>query len=211
VASGVLSSTIDEWGYGSDPRRRWGEHAVKGADLKEDRLVSQSSLVGKRSAALQAGLRAIMTTRTLGLIAVTFGLAVGLEDSPVAVGIKETAKLTISALVLPRAIEVVDPPLLALSNVFAGTFIGTPATEPDPSWTRYTIAFDVQTLRGVKQAAYVIYYSTNRSTGEGFIYLPGRGDGPYRRNISTILRDGQDGRWHRTTEAWSAAINARLQ
>jgi hypothetical protein len=58
---------------------------------------------------------------------------------------------------LQRSIEITDPPVLALSNVYDGTFIGVPATEPDAAWPRHTVAFDVQTLDGVKAAAYVVY------------------------------------------------------
>jgi len=29
----------------------------------------------------------------------------------------------------------------------------------------------------------------------------------YRRNVSTILRDGQDGYWHHASEEWSAVIS----
>jgi hypothetical protein len=83
--------------------------------------------------------------------------------------------------------------VLALSNVFAGTFIGTPTLEAGSEWPRYKVAFDVQARDGVKIEAYVVQYSKNRWTGEGFLYLPGRGDDPYWRNVSTILRDGQDG------------------
>ena len=111
--------------------------------------------------------------------------------------------LTISGPGLTQPIVVIDPQILTLSNVYAGTFIGTLASEPDKASLRYTVTFDVQTRDGVKKGAYVVTYSKNRWTGEGFVYLPGRGDESYRRNIGTILRDGQDGRWHQASEAWS--------
>jgi hypothetical protein len=100
--------------------------------------------------------------------------------------------------------------VLALSNVFDGTFIGDATPPPDAAWPRYIVTFDIQTLDGVKPAAYVVTYSRNRWTGEGFIYLPGPGDDRYRRNIGTVLRQGQDGKWHRPSAAWGDAINARL-
>lgn len=154
-----------------------------------------------------------MTTRMVSFIALT--VAVGLELSPHAVspqgGIKQTVKLAITGSQLQQSIEITDPAVLALSFVFGGSFIGAPATEPNPAWPRYTVTFDVQNLDGVKAAAYVVDYRTDSRTGEGFIYLPGPDDAHYRRNISTVLRDGQDGRWHRASAAWSAAINSRLQ
>jgi hypothetical protein len=73
------------------------------------------------------------------------------------------------------------------------------------------VSFDVQTGDDVKPAAHVVYYSANRWTADGFIYLLGQGGEWYRGNISTILRDGQDGRWHHASEGCGAAISARLQ
>lgn len=154
-----------------------------------------------------------MTTPRVSFIALM--VAVGLEVSPHAVspqvGIKQTVKLAITGSQLQQSIEITDQAVLALSFVFGGTFIGAPATEPDPAWPRYTVTFDVQTLDGVKTAAYVVEYCADSRKGGGFIYLPGPDDDHYRRNISTILRDGQDGRWFRASAAWSAAINSRLQ
>ena len=91
--------------------------------------------------------------------------------------------------------------------MFAGNFIGSPAPNPGAQLTRYTVTFDIQTLDGVKEAAYVVQYCVDDSTGEGFVYLPGRGEPSHRRNISTILRDGQDGYWHRASDEWSAAMS----
>lgn len=140
----------------------------------------------------------------------TLIIALGPQALSPAVGIKETAKLTISGPGLPQSIEVTDPSVLTLSGVYGGTFIGTPATEPDAAWPRYAITFDIQTGQGVRVAAYVVYYSKNRWTGDGFIYLPGRGENWYPNNIGTIIRDGQDGRWHHASAAWGHAISAHL-
>jgi hypothetical protein len=149
----------------------------------------------------------MMTMGARSLVAVV--VAVGLEGSTHAALPKETVKLTISGPGLSQSLEVTDPPVLALSNVFSGAFISTPATEPDAAWPRYAVAFDIQTLEQVR-LAYVVSYSRNRWTGEGFVYLPGRGEDWYRLNVSTILRDGQDGKWHHASEAWSRAIDAHL-
>jgi hypothetical protein len=64
--------------------------------------------------------------------------------------------------------------------------------------------------QNTRLAAYVVVYSKDRWTGEAFIYLPGRADDSYRRNISTILRGGQDGHWYHASQAWSTAMNAHL-
>jgi hypothetical protein len=145
-------------------------------------------------------------TRSLVALAVTFALG----GAPHAVGIKETAKITISSTVLAQPIVITDPRVLGLSNVFAGAFIGEQVPRPDVAGPHYTIVFDIQTLNGVRTAAYVVGYSKNRWTGERFIYLPGRGNASYRRNASTILRNGHDGSWHRAAEAWGTVIDSHL-
>jgi hypothetical protein len=127
-----------------------------------------------------------------------------------AVGIKETARLTIYLSRSTQPVTVTDRNVLELSNVYAGTFIGAQAEEPEHNWPRYTITFDIQTREGVKVGGYAVEYARDISTSNGFVYLPGPGDAWYRSNISTILRSGQDGNWFHASEAWSAAINARL-
>jgi hypothetical protein len=123
--------------------------------------------------------------------------------------IKSTTKLQISvAGADARSSEVTDPRVLALSNVYAGAFIGAPA-EVANALTLYNISFDIQALDGVKTAAYVVQYGVD-GAGQAYVYLPGRGEEPYRRNISTILRTGQDGHWHHASAEWSAAIQPYL-
>jgi hypothetical protein len=124
--------------------------------------------------------------------------------------IKSTTRITVAAPTLPAPFEITsDSTLLSQSHVYQGSFIGAITTAPDAALPRYTITFDIQTLDGVKQSAYVVQYCMD-STGEGYVYLPGRGDPAHRRNISTILRDGQDGYWHRASGEWSAAIRPYL-
>jgi hypothetical protein len=149
------------------------------------------------------------TLRSILLLAFLTFVALTVRSS--AAAIKETTRLTIEGPGLGQPVQVTDERVLSLSNVFAGTFIGEPASEkPNPSSPRFAITFDVQTAQGVKNAAYVVIFAKSRWTSDAFIYLPGHGDSSYRRNISTILRDGQDGRWHHASEQWANAINAQL-
>ena len=144
-------------------------------------------------------------------ILVVFLAAAAVQRATFAVGIKETARLTISGPGLSQPLEVTDENALALSNVFAGTFIGEPAVKaPNSELPRYTIVFDIQTLEGVRAAAYTVLYCKNRWTGDAFIYIPGYGDDGHRRNVGTILREGQEGRWHRAARPWSQTINPHL-
>jgi hypothetical protein len=146
----------------------------------------------------------------LGLLAVLAVTVVSV--SAVEAEIKSTTKLTVSSVSVPgRLTAITDPRVLVLSNVFAGNFIGEAADTPNRALARYTLSFDIQTREGVKTEAYVVHYGVDRSTGQAFVYLPGRGEPSYRRNVSTILREGQDGRWHRASTEWSQALAPHLK
>jgi hypothetical protein len=127
-----------------------------------------------------------------------------------AAGIKDTVRLTVSGSNLASPIEVTDGSVLALSNVFNGDFIGEAVDGPDDTTPRYTVTFDIQTAQGVKRGAYMVYFARSRWTNDAFVYLPGHGDPEYRRNISTILRPGQDGSWHRASARWYEALRRRV-
>jgi hypothetical protein len=130
-----------------------------------------------------------------------------LSLSAVAPEIKSTTRITVSAGNLSDVIEITDEATLALSHVFSGTFLSQLAPAPDSMLPRYTLTFDIQTLQGVKEAAYVVLYCVDEATGQGFVYLPGPGEEAFRCNISTILRKGHDGYWHRASDEWSAVIS----
>jgi hypothetical protein len=149
-----------------------------------------------------------MSLRSRSLV--TLAVALAIECAPHALGAKDTVKLTVSSAALRQPIEIVDPAVLTISNIYDGEFVGGIAAEPDRDWPRYIVVFDLQTLDGVKGAAYTVSYSRNRWTGEGFVYLPGHGDASYPGNAGTIIRDESDGRWHRASDAWAEALNARL-
>jgi len=140
-------------------------------------------------------------------VAAVLGLVASVSAAP---EIKSTTRLTILADGQAR-IEITRADLLASSNVYAGTFLGGLAQAPPADLIRYTVAFDVQTHNGVKEGAYVVQYVFDDSTGEAFVYLPGRGEVGHRRNQSTIIRDGQDGRWHSADAAWAASLRQYLR
>ena len=126
-----------------------------------------------------------------------------------AADIKSTTKLRITAEATPaRSRDVTEAGVLAMSNVFAGAFIGQPAEVPNYQ-AIYTVSFDIQARDGVKADAYVVQYAVD-AQGRSFVYLPGRGEAGYRGNVGTIVRDGQDGRWHFASDEWSAAIQPYL-
>ena len=137
------------------------------------------------------------------------GLAVTMVVA--AQGVKETVRLTITSADVAAPLVITDGPIVERANVFAGTFIGEPSGPPDPARRRYRLSFDVQTLDGIKQEAYVVLYAQGDGNDDGYVYLPGPDAPEYRRNISTIIRDGHDGAWHRSDAAWARALNAALR
>jgi hypothetical protein len=124
-----------------------------------------------------------------------------------------TVLLTVTGPTLSRALEITDSRLLASSSVYAGSFLNGNCGKPDSSLPRYQVFFHVELPKWMNagvQVKYVVVYAADPRTGEGFIYLPGRGDDGYGLNARTILRDGHDGRWHRASRQWAAVLNAYL-
>jgi len=121
----------------------------------------------------------------------------------------ETVRLSVAGPGLTRPLEVTDP--AALANVWAGTFIGHPADEPDKALPRYVVTFVVRPPHQQQATPmYVVVVALDRKSGRGFVYLPGRGDDWYRMNAGTIQRDGQDGQWHEAARDWSDALSRAI-
>ena len=55
------------------------------------------------------------------------------------------------------------------------------------------------------QLIYNVRYCPGRDGGPGYIYLPGTDD-KYSVNLGTIIREGDDGRWHQASAAWEALM-----
>jgi hypothetical protein len=147
-------------------------------------------------------------TRTGGYCCAIAIAVIAFERPALTAGIKETTRLIIDGPALQGTIEITDPAVLALSHVYQGAFIGERAADPDPAWPRFHVTFDIQALEGVRLAAYVVHYTTNPATGEGFIR---EGVADRQRNAGTIFRTFRDTGWHHASAAWSSALNARLR
>ena len=145
------------------------------------------------------------------LIAIVMVSASACAHPFASVGVKQTARLTIAGAGRDTPIFIRDSRTLALSNVFAGTFLGSRVEAPKDDSQRYVITFDVRGPDRIKEHAYEVIYVRDAISGSAFVYLPGPGDRAYRNNRTTILRDGQDGQWHHASDAWAQAINTHLQ
>jgi len=142
--------------------------------------------------------------RRIGLALV---IAVGIAASVAAKG--TTVKLSITGPGLTEPLVVTDA--AALVYVWSNDFIGPVSVAPDSALPRYQVSFHVQPVRSSNvRVMYVVQYVVDPRTREAFVYLPGRGEQGYRLNVSTMLRDNDDGRWHRAPQAWSRPISDRL-
>ncbi len=123
-----------------------------------------------------------------------------------------TVRITISGGALTSPIEVTDSRILDSSNVWAGEFLDRSARspkEPPRGLRRYEVSFYVKLGGDGVTKMYVLYYSPNPATHPGLIYLPGKGEPWYSRNVRTILR-GSEGQWHYASPAWEHLIRPVL-
>jgi hypothetical protein len=150
------------------------------------------------------------------LIVVALIVAAGMPL--VAMGNAVTVRIAIAGVASTNGVAVTDRNLLDRSNVYAGLFLGPVTTDSiDPAWPRYVITLVVEPRTPMPALAptgvfkhYVMHYAIDPATGQGFIYLPGRGEDGYRLNIGLIIRDGDDGRWHRAEPTWAGLLNGYL-
>jgi hypothetical protein len=130
-----------------------------------------------------------------------------------AFGKGETVKLTIAQAGLPASLDTIDADAIA-PNVWGGDFVDWESRPQAPvaNLPRYTIQFHVKPPREAVRMMYVVYYVWDSDAGRALVYLPGPGEKWYSLNVSTILRDGSDGRdwrdgqWYYATAAWTHAI-----
>ena len=124
-----------------------------------------------------------------------------------------TVKIIISGGGLTSTIEVTDPRILAISNVWSGQFLdrsrGTPK-EPPRRLRRYEVSFYVKIANNEVRKKYVLYYYLKPSTEPNYIYLPGKGEPWYSLNAGAILRDKQDGKWNYASPAWEDLIKPMI-
>jgi len=142
-----------------------------------------------------------------------------------------TTKVTIAGAGLPTPIEINDLKILENFNVWSGPgtrvngvegregFIvdwasGAVSDRPD-ALREFEVSFYVRYANRrfedqTDQLAYVVFYSVDPTTGQGYVYLPGRGHAHYVLNTRAILR-GREGKWFRATAAWQRAFENALR
>jgi hypothetical protein len=143
-----------------------------------------------------------------------------------------TTRIVMTGGNLTAPLHITDPAVLRGFNVWAGrgTYMngveGTQGFIIDwPSWpqasrpdglTRYQVSFFVRFVNRplesqADQLAYVVDYEWDAVEAKGYVYLPGPADEFFRLNTSSIHRNGMNGRWFRSTEAWQDTLAPLLK
>ena len=116
-------------------------------------------------------------------------------------------RIVISGGDLAQPLEVVDADALGTSNPWGGAFAEWTggASQPVGPVVIYDITLRARLHDNNPEEIYRFRYAV-AADGSGHVYLPGRGEPWYRQNVSIILRNGQDGRWHPASGAWQAVM-----
>lgn len=158
-------------------------------------------------------------------------LVVLLLFAPLA-GIGLTTRIVIRDLGTNSVSEITDRSVVGQFHVWAGrgTYSGAPGQTTEgtegfiidwpagiveqrpPQLRRYELRFHIEPRRTAarpepsgEELAYVVLYENDPSTGQGYVYLPGRTDEHFALNVRSIHR-GLEGNWLRANSAWQTAF-----
>jgi hypothetical protein len=122
-----------------------------------------------------------------------------------------TVKLLVSGGGLAAPIEITGKDV-AFANPWGDAFVRAWTSIPPPPADRalHQVSFYEELGSGDVKMMYIVDYKRNGGAG-GAIHLPGHGDQRYRLNVSTILRDGQDGQWFPASDEWERVVGSRLR
>jgi len=137
-----------------------------------------------------------------------------------------TIRIVITGFALPAPIDLRDRDVVAAFNVWSGPgtrsngveemdgFIvdwRSGAVEPPVTGLReFEISFYAdRNFSDTGGPVYVVSYGFDASSGQGYVYLPGRGDPRYGANVRSILRGSKyEGHWFRASSAWHNVMGA---
>jgi hypothetical protein len=133
-----------------------------------------------------------------------------------------TTKIRITSAELQHPVEITDPGILEDFNVWSGPGTSANGVEGNQGfiveWASGAVTDVPNGLRTFElsfyvryanrpfaeqtdQLAYIVSYAVDPATGQGYVYLPGKADEPYRLNTRAIYR-GREGNWFRANAAW---------
>jgi YVTN family beta-propeller protein len=131
----------------------------------------------------------------------------------VAVGKTDTFRITISGGGLTNPVEITDPGVLALSNVWSGQFLDwarTPESKPPKGLLAVEVSFFIKIAENDIRKNYVLFYYPNSSGEQGYIYLPTKGSPLWWLDAGSIMRTGRDGKWNYASPEWEALVKPIL-
>lgn len=149
-----------------------------------------------------------------GLFIGLFALLIALVPRPLSAE-ECTQRITIKGPGLASPIEITDQSIARNFNVWTG--LGTSTNEPEGlivNWAQGAVAERPQGLARYEVSfywsritnegpAYVVFYEYAPSIEQGYVYLPGKSEEWYVRNVRTIFR-GIEGSWFRASHKWEA-------
>ena len=113
------------------------------------------------------------------LFALSLAVSVASLCLPQAASAKaDTFKMTISGGGLTSPVEITDPQILALSNVWYGQFLDatrTPESKPPRGLLAVEVSFFMKIAENDIRKNYVVFYYPNSPGEQGYIYLPSKG------------------------------------
>ena len=165
------------------------------------------------------------------ILALSWIAALTMPVSVVAKG--PTSRISIVDTARGTSIEITDPTVLSRFKVWdgPGTYSRTNGQDTEGmdgfivDWRsgsldsrpidlhRYEVKFYVRRhSEPLEQLAYTVFYERDSSSGNGFVYLPGKSDGQYRLNVFSIHRgSGFEGHWFRANHEWEGTIGRLLR
>jgi hypothetical protein len=78
-----------------------------------------------------------------------------------------------------------------------------PADEPSGALVRQQVTFQLR-MNDATTREYVVFFVFEPGAGQGYVYLPARGEPFYDSNINLLRRDKYDGHWFRATAEWTS-------
>ena len=140
---------------------------------------------------------------TILLASVVIGVSVAAKGT--------TVKLVVSGGTLAAPVEIAGQDVL-FANPWGDQFVRAWTSIPAPPGDshRYEVGFYEELPNRDVKMMYVVEYVPSLD-GRGAIHLPGHGDQHYRLNVSTILREGQDGRWFPASDEWERVVGPRVR
>ncbi len=171
-----------------------------------EELIDRSRLIIKPPMSLKRNdMRTILHTTIATLVLLSLFTSVQAKGIPSLVVIKGTG--------LQHPIEITDRQTLNEFSPWSGQFIDwkrgvVPA--PTDQKPQFEVLIYMKSTRGDLRLIYTVMYCPKPDNRTGYIYLPGTDDPRYRTNVSTILRDGDDGKWHLANPAWEATVRRLL-